>query len=737
MEGWDRQEIERAELEAIRQVDSVPALKSLPSVGRREGEAIWVRGFAAPGDGGAKLVSWRVGCELADNGGTIHAPVDGGNGKWVVQHGGVGRFRFFGVFGPEKAADSALEAMLADPSVRRIEADSDLNFTRRHRIHRSFIDLDFNGFTVTTEGIESAPPNDPFAAVFFFRGEETEDEQTVVLSEELAELEERFEVADSSAFRVGEWWLVRGDRLSGGAERELEKLVKVTEVLDPTRVRFQYKNGWAIAAGRTVTYRRVNPVVQACVRNMKFAANGTTDVTGSHPVAFEYAVECDASGIDATGTFWPVVMRRYNTNYVTERCQLLNPTEVVVGGTGYLTQQIYCLYGHVRDCLTSNGRHLNDFTGSAYCHVENCHADGDDLGAFVTHGQYEHDLTYVGNSGLMSFANSGPTWGESAKRITVKQHVASWFLAFRKVTDLTLEDVHVRYRAGVENSENTGSFWLNADGVQMKNCTADRLVKFKQASSRSSRPNAVENSSFALTEGRRVSHEEVSAELTFRNCRFAGTDGNSFAGSGAVRFIDCAVEGASPESLPLRMHGGELVFRGGELRNTGFRFLGEGELRVDVGSGAQVSGSNGEKAFFRRSGALDGRSGTGSGAGTGASTSEGTAGDRPVLTAATSWRFDGMTSRASDPAMAHYAIGGRGVSGSYEGLGDTGVTNEYIATGSTFEGGRFEIADGAFGEGSLMLHASNVERGVDRSELPAESAAVRHVQGNLILPWGL
>lgn len=111
-----------------------------------------------------------------------------------------------------------------------------------------------------------------------------------------------------------------------------------------------------------------------------------------------------------------MILRQHCTQYVTQRCSLLNPTEVVVGGTGYLTQQICCLYGRVQDCTCSNARHLNDFTQSAYCMVDNCHADGDHHGAFVTHGQYEHDLTYLGCSGLLSFANSGPSWGSCAKR---------------------------------------------------------------------------------------------------------------------------------------------------------------------------------------------------------------------------------------------------------------------------------------------------------------------------------
>lgn len=170
----------------------------------------------------------------------------------------------------------------------------------------------------------------------------------------------------------------------------------------------------------------------------------------------------------------------------------MNPIEVVVGGTGYLTQQIHCLYGSVRDCQVSNARHLNDFTGCAYCMVENCHGDGDFHGAFVTHGQFEHDLTYMGNSGLLSFANSGPTWGSSARRITVIRHVGCWGLAFAKVSDLTLQDVSI-YKT--EKYEECGTLLLNADGLQVRGCRADGLV-LTQRSSRSDRPCIIEGCCF-------------------------------------------------------------------------------------------------------------------------------------------------------------------------------------------------------------------------------------------------
>ena len=252
----------------------------------------------------------------------------------------------------------------------------------------------------------------------------------------------------------------------------------------------------ALDAGRVMTWRRVEPIERVCVQDMEFRGNEGGEETGAQPLAFEYAVRCDVRDVRARHTYWPVLLRRHNTEYVTERCSLANPIEVVVGGTGYLTQQIHCLYGKVRDCTTSNARHLNDFTGSAYCMVENCHGDGDFHGAYVTHGQFEHDLTYVGNSGLLSFANSGPTWGSSAKRITVVRHTGFWGIGFAKVSDLTLQDVAV-CRTGAYDGVNTegygpcGTFLLNADGLQMRGCTAEKLV-LTQRSRRAKRPAIVE-----------------------------------------------------------------------------------------------------------------------------------------------------------------------------------------------------------------------------------------------------
>ncbi len=425
-------------------------------------------------------------------------------------------FEDYGVRGPETAADHALEQMLADPEIRVVHGYTDLNFTRRHKLYRGHVELDFHGCRVTGAGIEKARHNDPFGAVMHFTGVPTGERQELVLGEPLREQYDIFPVPDADLFPLYSWWQVAVNALAGREEKEIDKLLMVTERIDATHVRFNYKMGWPLEAGRKLTYTGIRPVEDVVIRNMVFEGNCGGEEPGISPVALEYAVNCNVYGIRARHTYWPVVIRRHNTEFRTADCRLVNPTEVVVGGTGYLTQQIHCLYGAVRDCTVSNARHLNDFTGCAYCMVENCHGDGDFHGAFVTHGQFEHDLTYVGNSGLLSFANSGPTWGSSAKRITVLRHVGCWGLGFAKVSDLTVQDGTFLQ---TEKYQECGTMLLNADGLQLRGCSARKLV-LTQRSDRSRRPCVVEDCYFQEgVEVARTGDAPVTGRVALRNIR--------------------------------------------------------------------------------------------------------------------------------------------------------------------------------------------------------------------------
>ncbi|BBA96237.1 hypothetical protein RVR_1444 [Actinacidiphila reveromycinica] len=675
-------------------VDTVAHLLALDPKALASGAVALVSGYRAPGDGGGLVARWDATATTAPNGGTVLRPAGhAGKGRWRMVHDGLLDFRQFGVMDASTPADAALDAMVADPAVHRIEAHTDLNFTKRHTFSRSRIELDFGGNLVTTTGIEPNAVNNPFGAVLYFRGTVTDTTVKSELSAAMPDLADIFEVPSSKSFTVGQWWSVEIDAAAGTGlyEKEVQKLVQVTEIVDGTHIRVNYKIGWDLAAGRTFTWTLVEPVERAHVRNMVF--QGVPDVadddtvTGSHPIAYEYAVSCDVSGIDATGTFWPVIMRRWCTYFHTSECQLKNPASVTYGGAGYLTQQIYCLYGHVEDCHVANARHLNDWTASAYGYVTNCHGDGDDQGPFVTHGQFEHDLTFTGNSGLMTFANSGAAWGGAAKRVTVRRHACSWFVARTNITDLTLEDMLV-----IGNAQaGSGMIWVNADGAQLRGCVASGPLVVSQSSNRSKRPTVIADSAFTQGKASEVTAATVSADVHLLRVTLQGLDGAQFNGTGDLVLDACTFTGASASADPSTVAHADTAVHGGTFADTGLVLKSAKDQRLWIDGGARFGGANGSAVFLARSGA-----------------------DRTV-----SWQLDGLDSRASDAKTAHLLI--------------TDGVNHYRAGGSAFSGGRLELDPAAFGGDSHLLHTGCTEDGVTRTAMPAEGDRVRHTAGNLLL----
>ncbi|MFD9941681.1 hypothetical protein ACFWYW_07775 [Nonomuraea sp. NPDC059023] len=660
--------------EEVRAVATVAELLAHEAAKLTDGTLAQVAGYRSPGDGGGMLARWDANSTALANGGTVLGTA--AKGRWLQIHDGCLDFRKFGIFDAKTPADAALDAMVNDPHVSRIEAHTDLNFTKRHTFSRSGLVLDFGGHLMTTDGIEKAGADDPFAAVLLFRGKVTETKVTHKLTQVMPDLSDVFEVGDSGRFKVGQWWAAEVDQGAGRWEKELQKLVEVTQIVSPTQIRVNYKNGWELKAGRSVTWTLVEPVARVHVRNLRFRGVVPGDqYTGSHPLAYEYAVHCDVESIHAEGTFWPVIMRRWATHFRTDRCTLKNPASVTWGGAGYLTQQIYCLYGHVADCHVANSRHLNDFTASAYCYVENCHGDGDDQGPFVTHGQYEHDLTYTGNSGLMTFANSGAAWGSAAKRITVRKHVCSWFVARVKITDLTLEDVRV---IGKPSLNGSGMIWVNADGVQMRGCSASHTLIVSQQSKLSGRPNLIEGCTFTLPAKSEIVQANVTGPVHISRSVLHGLDGNTFNGAQAV--FTHVVFNAAQNAAPLTF-AGSATLTGCTLNGLGLRAAGKADQRLRLDGGTDISGEGEGGALLSRA-------------------------DPAGLV---SWELYGMRSRTTG---AHVLLeAGR---------------NRYTATGCQFSGGRLTIK-----QFELVQHTGNVEEAVTR-ELPPDGPKVL-TSGNLVI----
>lgn len=108
--------------------------------------------------------------------------------------------------------------------------------------------------------------------------------------------------------------------------------------------------GWPLDAGRVMTWRRVEPIERVCVQDMEFRGNegGEETARSRWPLSTRCGATCGTCGRGIpTG---PCCCAATTPNTSPNGAVLANPIEVVVGGTGYLTQQIHCLYGKVRDC---------------------------------------------------------------------------------------------------------------------------------------------------------------------------------------------------------------------------------------------------------------------------------------------------------------------------------------------------------------------------------------------------
>jgi hypothetical protein len=661
----------KADTGNIQVANNVMALKKMAVPADRTCAVVLGYGFS--GDGGDKLMYWDANSEKKDNQGSVIASLNALKGRWLQIHNGVMDFRDFGIFNGQNAADDALEAMMNDPLIHRIEARTPLNFTRRHSFSRSNITLDFGGQSITTLGLEAlANPKDNYlSAIFGFRGAVDAVTRYSTLQNPLALLTDIYPVENSADFPIGSWFCLESDIIEGYWERKIQRLVQVTEHINEQYIRLNYKSGWPLEAGGKLAWRRVEPIENVIITNMVFVGEGKLPNLSSQPIAFEYAIYCDAIKIRAKGTFWSVIFRRWNTYFRTEQCSLSNPPTVEWGGAGYLTQQLYCQYGHISDCNTSNARHLNDFTASSSCLVENCHGDGDSTGAFVTHGQYEHDLKFIGNSGIITLANSGKPWGQSAARITISQHVCTTLLADAKVSELTLTDVHICRDSTLGN---LGVLRLNCDGVSVESCTVEGELTLVQASKRSTKMNVFQGCGFIVDPRHDSTISNLAPDDPYIKSHGPPTWRNSINGDSRVHFSHCRFTGSEP-AASLMINNTETSFDGCELNNTALKMSGNSPQTLIVMGNSLLTGTDFSQPLLSRTGT------------------------HPVT-----WLLGPYRSEVAGANRPHLAI--------------TEGVNHYQAQHVTFSGGQRIFSEQAFSTPSYFVEESNITINV-RSTLPA------------------
>lgn len=262
-----------------------------------------------------------------------------------------------------------------------------------------------------------------------------------------------------------------GNAPSTPAEAYMVRPMPVRDTVSNPATRFQtdYRLGWT-HDNAVFSYFGVEPIknVEIKLGHVQDMTNYEYDEVGpeghrlsASAVVLEAAWNCKVEVTTSKNFQYPTVMTYYTTDCEVSKSYLLPSERVSLGidGWGIVVQWNNALRPRSIKLGAQGNRRVLDFTQCCYWYVEDCGGESTRDGEMTTHGVYEHNGTYVNTRGFMSFANSGPEFGESTKNISVTKHHGSDIFAVTNVTGLSLKDCRA------------DSFRVNSVGLVMDNCT--------------------------------------------------------------------------------------------------------------------------------------------------------------------------------------------------------------------------------------------------------------------------
>ena len=142
-----------------------------------------------------------------------------------------------------------------------------------------------------------------------------------------------------------------------------------------------------------------------------------------------------------------------------------------------------------------------------------------------------------------------------------------------------LEDMVVISNANIPQS---GMLWVNADGLQMTGCTADKKLVISQASQRSARKNIIRQCQFTLIDDAApLIQSNVTSSVTFRDTIFNALNGHAFASKAPLRFVNCEFEGGS-SAASVAVASSTLDLQGRRINKVPFILSGNEPKQIDI-----------------------------------------------------------------------------------------------------------------------------------------------------------
>lgn len=574
-----------------------------------------------------------------------------------------------------------------------------LVLTTNHIYKKSNVVIDFANCDVYWKAIEGHVPdrsgnfvsNPRSPGCICFRGELTGEDYTHTLTQDLPEFSDIFPTSGNAAnFKRGDWWVVTTDAAPGAPSgKEINYLIESQGGYgNPNDVRMNYITGWDIGSGRVITYKKANPVKNIQLLNVgKFHWQQTiTDGSGSGDAfvsqqscslfSFEVARDYKITGVTGLDMPYCVIFEQWVSGGVVKKCDTDNPT---LNRSDQIVSRNGALYCHAQVLQNKSGRHAIDHTSAAYCTVTNAGETGSKQGAFTTHGSFEHDLVFKNTTGVFSTANSGAEFGESSKRITLKNHIGTHLIASAKVSDLTVVDSSFDEFAKV-----------NADGLTFRNVDIPNInqtagtggLQFFQNSSRSGKDTVINGGKINFSLGSPAIPQDCTANIKFSESTILDLRARQFLGSGHLTFSACNGNGGTRGQNILQQE--RLTILGGQFVSVPWKTGGSKNQTIFIGAGHKAIGLG--DASTNKVWVFDKDSG----------------GEIEI-------NIGDASFETTDDTVTHLELSAA-----------TGVL-KYKSVGATYTGGKIRFQS-LVDNGSYIYHKANVENGVTRESVPTESS---------------
>lgn len=374
---------------------------------------------------------------------------------------------------------------------------------------------------------------------------------THVMAVGISEFEESsYPVGDSANFAGREDQLMFVFAGSTGSNPELPSFALMTQFINITgtnKVSLDYRSGWDIPSGLSITYKEVEPV-----RDIRIGNFTITDISPDSGLTSDYATavslafaqNCHVFGLRGIGFRNPLLFAQYCNNCTSSYGRVERP-KLTGGGQGYHTQWSYSLRCNTHSITGYLARHIVDHTKSSYCNVTDCGDTNTADGAFTNHGSYEHDISYTNCHGWHSVGNSGPSFGESAKRINIVNGNGIALTAGRNIIDLSV--FNSTFGRVLVNSQG-----FQADGLTVGNdgttLTGFNLVSVTTALGRttlSKRENIIKNSSLAFNSAQALTDYNFTGRTVYLENTHLRKINSSLINTGAVAMNGGSITGTT------------------------------------------------------------------------------------------------------------------------------------------------------------------------------------------------